>query len=616
MGKAQVSLFIILGIVILGAVGMFFYFRGEVIKGDILPAVTDIVEELPSEFLPVQPFVERCLEDTATNGLHIMGQRGGYIYTEALHPGGVATEGDSVAFSRDSEMIIPYWHYLASENECTGECEFSSKMLELRGENSVEEQLERYVDEHLKECIAGFGGIEELGFIVDELKEPTSTVTIAERNVIIELDYPLEVSRGENRFDIERFFVTLDLDLRKVYEMATYLTELQQEFRFLERATTNLIVGFSGVDKEKLPPMSDTTFEFGSSVRWNKRSVKRSVQSVVMGYIPLLRVVDSLNWREIDTGRYFADKIFNRGMSMPNNISIHDVNVNFNYLDFWDMYFDLNCRGDICEPEAMFTDLLPIGLQRYNFVYDVSYPVMVELEDPAAFNDQGYTFNFMLEANVRNNEPMPALFTPIVLLDAVPESLLCDGNKRNSGEVIIETYDSLTDNALDDVQVYYTCIDSCYIGETEEGRLESSFPVCLGGSVLLKKEGYEDHFFTYDSSKERSDRFVVKMNPIKELTVEVKKKLVKKQGDEWVYDGQISDLAEDELAFVSLSKDNDFDLAEITFDKNEKITVAEGTYEISIDLIKEKGFVIPEHNENIAGESIKVDEFSTNSLPI
>ena len=98
--KGQITLFIIIGIVILISTALFFMLKSKITREEIAPGVSMIVEELPSAFLPVQPFIEKCIEKTAKQGLVILGQRGGYIYTDKLNSRAASTEGDSIIFSR------------------------------------------------------------------------------------------------------------------------------------------------------------------------------------------------------------------------------------------------------------------------------------------------------------------------------------------------------------------------------------------------------------------------------------------------------------------------------------------------------------------------------------
>lgn len=615
--KAQLTLFIILGLVIIISTVLFLTLKGSIERKEIAPGVSMIVEELPSEFLPIQPFVENCLEKTAQQGLIIMGQRGGYIYSKRLKPRQQPTEGDSVRFSLQSELILPYWFYLSSPNNCMGECEFKSEKLALRKNalhDSVENQLALYIEENLGACLADFKGIKELGFDVEEQGKPKVKVIVAENDIVVQLEFPITVSRHSS-LELRNFYVNLDLNLNRLYKMADYITELEKEYRFLERAALNLIVGFSGKDTKKLPPMSDSSFGTKSSIRWRKTTVKNNLRNILVAYIPLLRMVNTLNWKEIDTGSLYIDKLYNYGMSIPNNISINDLAVNFNYFDFWDIYFDLNCNGEVCEPESAFTDLLPIGMQRYNFAYDVSFPVLVEIEDPSAFNDRGYTFNFMLESNIRNNRAMPALFTPTISISE-EGSMLCDENKRNSGKVTIEAIDSLDNSRLDGVGVIYTCIDSCYIGETKDGILETALPICFGGMLSFRKDGYAAAYLEYDAYLDKKDELKILLNPEKGLRVEVKKKKIIKQGNDWIFLDSAVDLEEFETAIITLTKEPEFNILEIKKDSNESITVTEGTYEIEISLISDIEYYIPPETKSFAGRDVHVEEFNLSSIVV
>jgi hypothetical protein len=75
--RSQVTLFIILALIILVSVILFLFLKSNIEKEEIAPGVSMIVEELPSEFLPVRPYVENCLKKTAKQAITILGDRGG-----------------------------------------------------------------------------------------------------------------------------------------------------------------------------------------------------------------------------------------------------------------------------------------------------------------------------------------------------------------------------------------------------------------------------------------------------------------------------------------------------------------------------------------------------------
>ena len=518
-------------------------------------------------------------------------------------------------------LIIPYWFYLASDNKCVGVCEFKSEKLPLKSNilsDSVEDHLSRYVEENLETCIDDFKSIKELGFDVLDEGKPDAKAIIAENNIVIRLEYPLIVSRRGARKELNNFYTTLNLDLADIYSMAEYISELEEKYRFLEKNALNLIVGFSGRDSSKLPPMSDSSFEVSSKVKWRKSSVKNTVENLLVSYVPLLRVIDTLNWQEINTDTRYKDSIYNYGMSIPNNVSINHLAVYFNYLDFWDSYFDLNCNGDICAPESAFSDMLPIGLQRYNFAYDLSFPVLVEIEDPGAFNNQGYSFSFMLESNIRNNRVMPALFQPIVV-ENERGTMLCDETKRTSGEVDISVVNSFDKTNIDGVEMIYTCIDSCYIGDTENGQLTTSLPVCFGGVLSFRKDGFETKFVKYDAYAGKEGELEVSINPEKELEVEVIKKILIKDKDGWKLSNRREELTLTDYAAVTFTKKSidttgDFDIIEVKQGSNEQVSVSEGLYEIEINLIAEEGYYVPPQAIGVSGDKVHIEAINISSF--
>ena len=69
----------------------------------------------------------------------------------------------------------------------------------------------------------------------------------------------------------------MPVHLERIYNLATKVTDLEKEYRFLENAVINLIASFAAVDKEKLPPVTDMRFSYGSTLRWSKSNVEEKV---------------------------------------------------------------------------------------------------------------------------------------------------------------------------------------------------------------------------------------------------------------------------------------------------------------------------------------------------
>ena len=76
--RGQVTLFIILGVLVLGLVALFFFLRSTVVEERVQEA-RPVAEDVPTEFNPVKVFTEDCLKLTVEEGMTRLGQQGGYI---------------------------------------------------------------------------------------------------------------------------------------------------------------------------------------------------------------------------------------------------------------------------------------------------------------------------------------------------------------------------------------------------------------------------------------------------------------------------------------------------------------------------------------------------------
>ena len=154
-----------------------------------------------------------------------------------------------------------------------------------------------------------------------------------------------------------------------------------------------------------------------------------------------------------------------------------NIEVNFDYFG-WEPYFDMNDKGGNIEPSSFHapsvTPLPPIPLtvNHYYSTYDLSYPVLVTIRDPAALEGRGFTFAFALEANIRNNA-LPSegqVQLPPVALEQ--KSMVCDPDKRNTQLLKTLVVDSSTLEPLEAVQIGFTIPeqDDCVMGVTDDCR--------------------------------------------------------------------------------------------------------------------------------------------------
>jgi len=607
--KAQATIFMIVGLLIIIG-GVVFFYSTQKVQSPLEPEIKIVQEQVPVEFDPIRSYANDCAYSVGVEGLKIIGKQGGYAsftdknlnresFTMTENP----TESDAVSFTKNSDLKTPYWWYLKSGNNCRGSCAFASKRPDLRQtDNSIEKQLERYIDSKFKDCLNNFQPFTEQGFKMTEAGKVHTDVTIASEDVAVLVQYPLDIEHQGTKSKITQFFVRIPVNLDKIYDLATDITNLEIKHRYLEKHILNLLVSFSGVNKEKLPPMSDMQFKFGSATSWQKSEIKNKITWLLAAYIPLFQVDGTYNYERNIFSSGLKQRLYDSTIIPVANSSFRNLAASFTYLDFWPAYFNLNCNGERCIPSSANSLISFFGIQEYRFAYDLSFPVMVEVQDPFALKGQGYSFNFFLEGNIRNNKPMPVDFSPLGRAVLSERSLLCD--TRTSGNVTVNVVNAANKKPVDDAQILYTIIDeSCFIGATGlNGILKETFPVGVGGVVNVVKDGYIGTSLEFDPKIKTDASLKVDLKPIYTKKLIIKKKNIVKTPQGWQFANAPVDLSSKESVTITLARTNDENELEFSsvanYDGQQKdpseIDIAPGNYAADATLILNNRIIIPE----------------------
>jgi len=612
--RGQITIFIIIGILILIAAAIVFYIYSITAEKKLTPEMIPAITEMPEELRPVRLYTQECLYQISEEAFRKLGDNGGYIYPEKigatfnpLNP----TESDGLQFSPESPIKIPYWWYLSSKNNCAGNCKFSSLRPELYrtsglpNDFSVESQVDNYVNEQLKACLDGYLPFKEAGFTIEELGGLKTTTFIGDYDVNVFVDYPLKLSKGNITYTIDRFYVSLPLPFKPLYDLATEIITSETNLSFLERHTLNMIVAFASLDEGNLPPMSESTFEVSAGKFWAVEAVKPKIEEMLMNYVPGLQVMNTLNFeRQIHPGNRIRQAVYDN-MVLPLNLDgkYDAYEVRFDYLGWWPIYFNAGKDG-IISAEYLIPPIIPIGIQRYSTLYDISFPSLVTISDPAAFNQAGYSLRIAMEANIRNNRAIDASFPGFEGINAPGQrSMFCNLNQRNSGNITVVVKNKLTNKGIPKVSVMYTCgEDSCPIGVTSSnGTIIAQFPVCIGGFVSFMNLDYFIPSQRLDAMLDKNELIVSEGYPYVDKNISVMK---------WGYSvsqknitSNPLDLAADEQVILTLKKipdspgeDNMQSVA--SYYGNETSTIlpkmVPGTYEVNGFLVLHRNFTIPE----------------------
>jgi hypothetical protein len=572
--SAQITVFIILGVLLLVVAGLVYYlfFTEE----DFAEAeIEESIEEAPVEVKPVHSFMTSCAKDVALKGVVELGKHGGYINMldedlaeqefkiNILNP----TESDAVTIAADESTHIAYWWYMRSKNTCFN-CELTDRNAPTL--KDIETQLERYMKKEIETCLDKFSGFRRQGFSIIKTANTTVDVTVAEEDVTFYLEYPIKVTLDQKSTDISKVFVRVPLDLEEFHELADEITKAEVDNNYLEDIFLFLLSIYSSNDMGRLPPIyaSDTGV---AKNFWVKQVVTQRIRELLTVYIPLIQFNSTLNSApylvedSAENQTYY--KIFYREYLSKD---YGEYEVNFIYLDH-PIYYHTNPGGTITSvTEVKERELSIFGLSFgtpfeenvYDYLYDVSFPVIVELKKNNSLYGEPYRFYFAMEANIRNNKRIQdwmagngtmgpfdrskVSMTPKKesemdiaasgirgLSGGANKSIFCNKNQRIGSFATINLKDSVTGEGVDKVRVKFGCGShrSCTVGETtldtvtNESNLTTQLPICLGGGYLrVTKEGYKEKTVPKLTSDMVSNFSIdVKLDPLVKKNISVMK---------------------------------------------------------------------------------------------
>jgi hypothetical protein len=548
--KGQVTIFIIIGILILFTFAGILYFTQSTIKGELTTEGEPIISAVPKTFESIQAYTESCLDQISVQGLKILGEQGGYIYPEILGEFSSSNPTESEGINFDS-IKIPYWWYNA-EKDAADVVTYKSNQPKLHYDNdpemSIEAQLSRFVNEKLDDCIGNYDAFGPLGY--DISYEPNENreviVKVGDDFVGFWLKMDVMAKKGSAEEKLNEFYVKVPLRLKHYYKTAELVTQVQQNHSILERHGMELVSIYSAKNPNKMPPTSDIGYELYAPFSWDEYDVKEKFKQALTSYVPMLRFLGSSNFyysQFAGDGKILAQKVVDN-MVIPLT-GAEDLEISFDYFG-WEPYFKTNSDEGVIKPEHIFVNyyILNFGTQRYETHYDISYPVMVTLNDEYALGGEGYKFVIALESNIRNNQPAEGG----IVREAYPKkitSLACNSDQKNTELIKSIVVDSFTKEPVELVRLGFTIPgqDECEIGVTDQkGVVEEKYPAVYGGVVNLIHPEYLTNFYPIDTYKykdnplligyainpDKPNQKVIEMDKFKEITVKVKKKQLKK----------------------------------------------------------------------------------------
>ena len=479
--RGQVTLFIILGILLLLAIVLVAVFREK---------ITIFLPEriVPTQTTPIQRYIEGCADTVARQGLALLGAQGGYIWLPPL------VENNPLA-SIDTGIKIPFWQYY-NENRIPS--------LEL-----MQAQLGRYMNENLRACLDGLDAFRTQYTIVEKGAVATDA-TATDQLVAFQIYYPLDImnKEGTKITEITQFRVDVPFKLKSMHAVARSIMETEARDMRLEKIAIDLLALDPAI------PLTGAEITCKKKV-WAVPEVQQKIKTLLRSNLPLLRAA-STDYTPVPSDQPYVQ---NHYVWKVTDLSYPDIRVAFTFDEHipFQMAVRPNSGQLLKSSELRGQEVVSfLCLQQWNFVYDLRFPILVTVEDKA----QNYALTFGINVNVHNNRAdREQLGQPAPLFEQI-EATDQDYCHNIYGNYVmkISTFDNVSDpllgeshDPIDRVNISFTCLKySCEMGQTryQQGgavaRLDTLFPYCVNGVLRAKKAGYKENeqFVTTASGKD------------------------------------------------------------------------------------------------------------------
>ncbi|MBT4334817.1 hypothetical protein HOD61_03320 [archaeon] len=468
--RGQVTIFIILGIVILSSVGFVYLVKNEYFKSEFEKQRDKAI--VPEQLAPVSMFLDSCIESLTKDGANLVGINGGYYngLPEDILPRSVVNP-----FSNSLEVVggleVPFWYYVSANN---------LQMNQVPSLENIESEIGDYLSENFYEyCIVELSRFVEQGYGIDIELGGEVDVNIEDTHIEVIYDHVIQVSLNNVTSVLETHFADVDVNLGNLYNSAIAIIEKENDEYFLEEKTIDIMSVFDSI------PYSETELTC-EELSWPKQEVVSNFKNIVSDNIRGLNIEGTNFEQNADLYDYFVldtKKIKNLD------------SATFSYSTNWPFVIDVApekngflVADDITNGIAGELGDFLYGimcLNTYNFVYDVKYPVLITLID-----NEGYIFQFATMVVIDNNQPRK---NTADIIDYGSDGELGDTYCSNlviDSEVIV--LDAETMSEVQGAEIFFKCFSTeCRLGNTDfSGSLSSKFPQCMNGLISASKEGY------------------------------------------------------------------------------------------------------------------------------
>ncbi|MFH1641926.1 MAG: hypothetical protein ABIC04_03420 [Nanoarchaeota archaeon] len=548
MKRGQITIFIIMGLVIMLAVSYFIFIREKSIIQ---------LEQINPELLPVQSFIETCIINTGKEGLTTLGLNGGYIY----FPPYIEENPDSyISRSPTPELKNPYWWFDGISRVPTKEF--------------MQDQISRYVTENLPECLNSFDVFSNKYEVIEhgDMGTITEIGNSMESLVKIETMYPLEIKDKFNKTlaEIDRFRVEVPVRLNAAHTLARRIMESENAGGFMEKKVIDLIA----MDDD-IPDTGGPKFQC-NKLQWQVEPIKNKLKMLMTENFPYIKIrgsnftpdryvplPDIAPWASLpetyNASYYWHHYIWEVGDEDYSNMKVGFTYDNYELEWLNDFYIRPNNYPIIESNSQRGNQMLSFFCMHiWHFTYDVKFPVKVTIVDQDTRKNDEFSFIFAFQGSIDHNEPRRDTFaiTDYQTSNIIRDDEFCSSELDNTMR-FYAIENTTTGYELKGVNLSFVCGRyECPLGLTTPDYSmygtpywQGVMPRCTLGILRAKKEGYADSQRFISSETEGA--FYIYMRPVKEINYSVVKHEYMGSG---IPNAPAQKLKDDESAIVIIKK--------------------------------------------------------------
>ena len=502
--RGQVTVFVILGLIVFLVVfiSIMFLFQKpqEPDDGDVLsPRYSAIIQ-------PIERDIHYCIYDLGKEIINEIGITGGRtINTNLMRGAEPAYFNEALELIPGSDIIVPFWAYYEGPPDCTN-CDLIMNIPELTGSslNTIESQIKNHINNNILNCVNEFEAHKRDMDIIHGT--PNTRVIFTNNDVQINLNWPINiVLNPDETINIDTFSNTVDVNLRKMYDLSrTLLMQLVllDAEPHIEKTTIQMlkIVSLKGARSDIPPMIPDEGSSTGTYNFWLLSQTKNYIKQLLHENTNYIQVKGSKNAYYPATGHDLYDNIYGAFEFDPliNDYDfLKETRIRFHFYEHWPIYLKISpSRGELITPQRVPIQVPligDIGRTVYDFSYDLTYPVLITLDDTTSYNGEGYSFQFAITANIYNNAPKDIELDESMQIDVEEEY---DGgfgsHDQRTIPINIRLMNAYTGQPIDeDIPIIYSCGDvSMFVGNMrEEGTstINTLVPPCVDGTFYVER---------------------------------------------------------------------------------------------------------------------------------